>query len=90
MTNEQVMFCLTEKCDIYFEDSLISKERIIKMYAGFFESSLTSDGHSISVALHTGSVCFDIISYIMAALACVSLDQTDADAIINSLTIGDK
>lgn len=90
MTNEHVLFRLTDSCDIYFENSLISKERIIKKYADFFTSSISNEGHSVSVALLTGSVCFDIVSFITAALACVSLDETDAESIINSLNVGDK
>jgi len=89
VTNEQVLFRLTDSCDIYFEKSLISKERIIKKYADFFASSISGDGHSVSVALHTGSVCFDIVSFITAALACVLLDETDAESIISSLNVGD-
>lgn len=89
MTNVQVLSCLTDRCDIYFENQLISKERIIKKYADFFVSSLHGDKHSVSVALHTGSVCFDIVSFITAALACVSLDKTDAESIIASLSEGD-
>lgn len=89
MMNEQVLFRLTDRCDIYFENSLISKERIIKKYADFFVSSISNDGHSVSVALHTGSVCFDIVSFITAALACVSFDETDAESIIASLNVGD-
>lgn len=89
MTEQQVILRLTENCDIYFEDSLISKELIIQKYANFFATSIFSKEHSSSVVLHTGSVCFDIVSFIMAALACVSMDQTDPDEIIDSLTDGD-
>lgn len=89
MTDQQVLFRLTENCDIFFEDSLISKELIIQKYADFFAASISSKERSSSVALHTGSVCFDIVTFIMAALACVSMDETDADEIIASLNIGD-
>ena len=89
MTDQQVLFWLTENCDIFFEDSLISKELIIQKYADFFAASISSKERSSSVALHTGSVCFDIVTFIMAALACVSMDETDADEIIASLNIGD-
>lgn len=89
MTDQQVLFRLTENCDIFFEDSLISKELIIQQYADFFAASISSKERSSSVALHTGSVCFDIVTFIMAALACVSMDETDADEIIASLNIGD-
>jgi hypothetical protein len=89
MTDQQVLFRLTENCDIFFEDSLISKELIIQKYADFFAASISSKERSSSVALHTGSVCFDIVTFIMAALACVSMDETDADEIIAMLQDGD-
>jgi hypothetical protein len=90
MTNDQVLFRMTEKCDICFNEMIISKEQIIKTYIDFFASSLSGDGHSVSVALHTGSVCFEIVAFVMAALLCVSLDDTDAELIITSLNDGDK
>ncbi len=89
MTGQQVMFRLTEDCDIFFEDSLISKEFIIQKYADFFAASISSKERSSSVTLHTGSVCFDIVTFIMATLACVSMDETDADEIIDALQDGD-
>ena len=89
MTEQQVLIRLTENCDIFFEDSLISKELIIQRYADFFAASISLKERSSSVALHTGSVCFDIVTFIMATLACVSMDETDADEIIASLQDGD-
>lgn len=89
MTNEQALFRLTDMCGIYFENSLISKEQIIMKYANFFASSISYDGRTISVALHTGSLCFDIVSFITAALACVSFDDADAESVIASLNVGD-
>jgi hypothetical protein len=89
MADQQVLLRLTENCDIFFEGSLISKELIIQKYADFFAASITSKERSSSVALHTGSVCFDIVSFVMAALACISMDQTDQDEIIAALNVGD-
>lgn len=87
--NGQALLSLTDKYDIYFEGSLISKEYIIKKYAEFLVSSIFGEVHSASIALHTGSVCFEIISLIMTVLACVSLNETEAESIIASLTEGD-
>ena len=89
MVKEEILANFTDKCDIYFEDSLISKELIIKKYSDFFVSSLSDEKRSVSMALHTGSICFDIISVINAALGCVALDKTDADDIITSFSEGD-
>ena len=89
MTDKNVLTRLTEKCDIYFEGSLISKERIVEKYADFSVSSLGGGQRSVSIALHTGSVCFDIVAFITAALGCISLDKANADEIISSLNSGD-
>lgn len=90
MANANVLRHLTEKCDIYFEGSLISKEMIIKKYADFLVSALSGeDDRSVSVALHTGSACFDIVSLITAALGCIYIDDAENENIIESLQIGD-
>ena len=80
---------LKEKCDIYFEDSLISQELIIEKYIDFFASAFSGGERSVGIILHTGSICFDVISVIAAALACISLDGSDTDSVIDSLNIGD-
>lgn len=88
MTNEQAFLRLMDKCDIYFEDSLISKERIVQKYAEFFASSFGEQVHSLAVAQHTGSVCFDVVSFLIAALGCLALNETDNDDVIRSFEDG--
>jgi hypothetical protein len=80
---------LTEKCDLYFEGALITKERIVKKYADFFASALSGDSRSVSIALNTGSVCFDAVSFFTAMLGCLSLDVTTPEQIIDALNFGD-
>lgn len=87
MTNN-VISSFTKKCDVYFEKKLISKEHIINKYADFLSSTLSQD-NKVGISLHTGSICFDIISFIIALLACISLDKTDAESILSSLDIGE-
>lgn len=89
MGNEQAFINLTEKCSVYYEDALISRELIIRKYMDFFATSFSAEDHSISVALHTGSMCFDIVSFFMAALGCLVLDKMDPDSVIKSLREGD-
>jgi len=88
MINKQAFLRLMDKCDIYFEDSLISKERIVQKYAEFFASSFGEHTHSLSVAQHTGSVCFDVVSFLIAALGCLALNETDNDEVIRSFEDG--
>jgi len=89
MIDENTFFCLMKRCDIYFEGSLISKELILQNYVEFISSSFFSKKRLSSVALHTGSICFDIIAILMSALVSISLDNTNPDEIIADLSDGE-
>ena len=89
MINTDALMNLTDRCDVYLENSLISKEQIIKRYANFFASELSVKNHAVNIALHTGSICFDAISLIIAALGCILFDKTHTDEIIASFSDGD-
>jgi hypothetical protein len=88
MNDKQLLLRFIDTCDIYFENLLISKELILQKYADFLAASISSEVHTSSIALHTGSVCFDVITFIMATLACISMDEADADVVIKSLQVG--
>ena len=85
MKAENLLNAILEKCDIYYGDALISKEAILKRYMKFFADSLVSKEHSINFAIHTGSVCFDIISVVAVSLGCFSYNLTTNDDIVFSL-----
>lgn len=88
VTNVQAFYQMMDKCDIYFEDSLISREHILKKYSDFFALAFGEQEPPLSVAQHTGSVCFDVVSFLIAALGCIALNETDNDEIISSLEDG--
>ena len=52
---------LIDKCDLYFEGHIVSKELLVKNYADFLASNFEKK-HNVAISLHTGSVCFDIIT----------------------------
>lgn len=89
MTDNSLANAIFNKCDIYYGDALISKESIIKHYVKFFSNALSGEGHSVSFALHTGSVCFDIIAVVAVALGCLSYNLSTNDDIIAALRQGD-
>lgn len=89
MRNNVALSRSADNIDIYYDDMLISKEEIIKRYAHFLLSSALGAERSVSIALHTGSICFDVVALIAAALACVSLDESDPESLIASLRPGD-
>ena len=86
---ENALGMLLEKCDIYYGNALISKEDILRQYAKFVADSLSVQDRSISFALHTGSVCFDIISVVAISLGIFSYNLSTNDDILAALNIGD-
>lgn len=89
MTDNNLISVMLDKCDIYYEDALISKESIIERYIEFFDNVFAGEKHSVNFALHTGSICFDIISVVAVTLGCLSYNFWTNDDIISRLQIGD-
>ncbi len=85
MTAEKLANAILNKCEIYYGDALISKEAIIEKYLAFFADSLVSKERTVNFALHTGSLCFDVISIVAVALGCLSYNLSTNDDIISSL-----
>lgn len=80
---------LIEKCDLYFEGHIISKELLVQNYADFLAGNFEKK-HNVAVALHTGSICFDIITVLFSALSNIMYYQDTADDFIKTLKVGDK
>ena len=89
MTADKLANAILNKCDIYYGDALVSKEAIIEKYLAFFAESLVSKERTVNFALHTGSVCFDVISIVAVALGCLSYNLSTNDDIISSLQEND-
>lgn len=86
---ENILENILEKCDIFYGDALISKEDILRQYAKFFTDSLSAQDRSISFALHTGSLCFDIISIVAVSLGVYTYNLNTNDDILAALNVGD-
>ena len=78
---------ILEKCDIYFDNALVSKESIIERYMSFLAHSMNLETRTIGFALHTGSVCFDVISVVAVGLGCLSYNLSSNDEIIAAIQI---
>lgn len=79
---------LIDKCDLYFEDHIISKEVLVKNYADFLASNFEKK-HNVAISLHTGSICFDIITVLFTAISNIIYNQDSAEDFVTSLNIGD-
>ena len=89
MTADKLADAILNKCDIYYGEALVSKEAIIEKYLAFFADSLVSKERTVNFALHTGSICFDVISVVAVALGCLSYNLSTNEDIISSLQIDD-
>lgn len=83
--NNNVDFILKE-CKIYYGDALISSEIVLKDFAKFL--CLHSDDR-IRTVLHTGSVCFDVLSFVYSIFLAMLKNTMSNDSIVESLKIGD-
>ena len=79
---------LIDKCDLYFDGHIISKELLLQNYADFLAGNFEKK-HNVAIALHTGSICFDIITILFTTISNILYSQDNAEDFINSLNVGD-
>ncbi len=87
---EKILFNLFEKCEVFFHDELISQDKLLKSYSDFISKIMGNNDLNKGLVLHTGSICFDIITLFYAILSCIYYDQTSPDDIIHDLDKGEK
>lgn len=75
---------LIDKCDLYFEGHIISKELLLQNYADFLAGNFEKR-HNVAISLHTGSICFDIITIVFTAISNIVYNQDNAEDFILSL-----
>lgn len=78
---------LIDKCDLYFDGHIISKELLVKNYADFLATNFEKK-HNVAISLHTGSICFDILTILMTVFSNIIFDQLTIDDFINGLAPG--
>lgn len=80
---------ILSKCRIYYDNCLISEESILNEYMSFFADTMDPQRKTVGFALHTGSICFDVVSIVAIAIGCLSYNLATNDDIIASLLPGD-
>lgn len=89
MDTNAIFSKLLDKCDIYYDDKIISKESIIRNYLSFFSKQFYENERKVSFSFHTGSICFDATALIAVIMGCLAFDISSNDDILNSLSVGD-
>ena len=80
---------LLRKCDILFEDELISDGLIMSNFAGYVAELIDEAEKSNSLIYHTGSQIFDILLTLYVALSCIIYDELTPTELVESLSPGD-
>lgn len=91
MEKGEIIRRMIDKCDIYYDDMLVSSEDIIEKYLLYFSSLFNSNKKIISFVFHTGSFCFDVASLVALLFTCFVFDfnSNSNDELLQSLEIGD-
>ena len=87
--NLEYMRKIINSCDIMLEGAVISKERLLQEYADFLGATVWTEDRTVGLLLHTGSVCFDAVSLIFAAVSNWKHNTMTPDEVIDCLEIGD-
>ena len=89
MENDKIIRIITEKCDVFYDDALLSKEKILEKYLLFFAKQINPEERTVSFAFHTGSPCFDVLSIAAVLIGCLAYEFSSNDEILAGLEIGD-
>lgn len=87
--NLEYMRKIIISCDIMLEGTVISKERLLQEYADFLGATVWAEDRTVGLLLHTGSICFDAISLIFAAVSNWKHNTKTPEEIVASLEAGD-
>lgn len=78
-------FSILRQCDILLDGELISNELLISTYARYLASTATLEKHNTGIVLHTGSICFDAICVLIAAIECILFSESKTEDVISDL-----
>lgn len=89
MTSNEKMKQVLNKIDISYDDDLISKEYLIRTFEEFLCDTFSEEKHNTGIVLHTGSICFDVISLAFAAISNLVLNDNNTENVLDSIEDGD-
>lgn len=89
MTYKEIMKQVISKIDLSYDDYLISKEYLIHAYEQFLCNTFSEENHNVGIVLHTGSVCFNVVSLVFAAISNLILNDNSVENVLDSISDGD-
>lgn len=89
MGNSNCIMAVVDQLKIDYKGRKISDERVIKALKDFLTQTIDNTEHNVGFVFHTGSICFDVVMMVYAAMACVMFDNRVIDEITSVLEPGD-
>ncbi len=85
----EIMKKIFEKCDLIYYGESISHELILINLAHFLNETSEPENHNVGIILHTGSILFNIVAVVYAALSNILLNDTSGEDVVSTLSIDD-
>lgn len=88
-TIDEIICQVFSECEIQLEGQTISRELILKTFGDYLTQTIDKNEHNIGLIMHTGSVCFDSMLLMYAAILNLISNKVETEDVINSISIGD-
>lgn len=89
MDPKELIINVIGRCEILFNGEAIGREHLLNAYKQFLSQTALEKKHNVSFVMHTGSICFDVIALIYAAVSVLALNEGEVDNILESLETDD-
>lgn len=89
MGTAEIMQHILERCMIKLDDKTISQGEIQKNYAAFLSQTAEHSKHNVGIVLHSGSIIFEALAVLYAAVSNLIRNETSPEEIVRSLMPGD-
>ncbi|WP_026489170.1 DrmE family protein [Butyrivibrio sp. XBB1001] len=76
-----------KKCEVVLDGDVVSNELIVEVASRFLVDTI-KESHTSSVFLHTGSIVYDAIAFVLLALINIIFDENDIDDKSGALEVG--
>ena len=86
----EIMKRIFDNCDLMFHGQTINRELILKNLASFLNDTSDNEEHNVGIILHTGSILYDVITIVYAAMSNILLNETDGKDVVSKLEPGDS
>ena len=86
---EKAVRSILEKCVIKLNGATISREAISQSFLSYLSDVSTQHEHNVGITLHTGTIIFDALAVLWAAVSSLLANETSPEELVRSLRAGE-